>query len=98
MSAEAQKYFVIWIAAVLPAILLMAGAGYNIFMYMKASQNLSTKNKITQGVLGPFSLFFNKLNTKEGARYLKQAYIFAIAFAFYVGVVFFVFYRLTQHP
>ena len=96
MVTETQKYLVIWIAVLLPAVLLMIGAGYGVFMYMKASKNLSTTNKIVQGALGPFSLFFKNLNSKEGNRNLKRAFVFSIAFVLYVGVVFLVFEGLVK--
>jgi hypothetical protein len=35
MNAETEKYFINWLAMLLPAVLLMIGGRYNTFMWMR---------------------------------------------------------------
>ena len=70
MNLEVQRFFVVCIAALLPALLLIASAGYNVFMYVKANRKLTMQD--CAGGFGSFSILFGSLNSADGKNTSKE--------------------------
>ena len=66
-----------------PIIFLLFFSAWNLYKYSQVTKNDPVRKKLAADLLGPFSVFFPKLESQEARRYMSRVQIcFVLALAY----------------